>query len=132
MAISISALTPALRKKMGLDVPKRSKQTHKDFESPLVEQCIRIGLPAPDVQFRPTSTRRHRWDLAWPVSKLLVDVQGSVFSQGRHTSGTGYREDCRKMGIAVCLGYRCLWVTTDMVTSGEAVSLIETALSVAP
>lgn len=46
------------------------------------------------------------FDFAWPELKLAVEIEGGIWSGGRHTRGKGFDEDCRKYNSAVKLGWR--------------------------
>jgi hypothetical protein len=80
--------------------------------------------------------RKWRFDFAIlipPASPFLgIEVEGGVWTNGRHNRGAGFEEDARKYGEAVVLGYRVLRVTPSMVKSGEALALIERAIRLAP
>lgn len=76
-----------------------------------------------EYQFHPT--RLWRFDYAWPLEKFAVEIEGGVWSGGRHTRGKGFIEDCIKYNEAVLLGWRVIRVTTEMVRSGEAMAYIE-------
>ena len=102
-------------------------QSKSKFEDWLFFQIKAIGLPLPVREHRFCS-RRWRFDLAWPDRMLAAEVAGAVYSQGRHTRGKGFTEDCRKYSEAAILGWRILHLTTQMIPSGEAVSVIERAL----
>ncbi len=56
--------------------------------------------------------------------KLLVEVQGGIWTQGRHTRGLGYQADCLRMAEAQIAGWDILYVTTEMVEDGSALALI--------
>lgn len=88
-----------------------------------------VPPPVREHVFHPT--RLWRLDFAWPDKLVAVEVDGGTHSQGRHTRGTGYEEDCRKGAEAAILGWRVIHVTGDMVESGEAVALVERLLGVA-
>ena len=102
-------------------------QSKSKFEDWLFFQIKAIGLPLPVREHRFCS-RRWRFDLAWPDRMLAAEVAGAVYSQGRHTRGKGFTEDCRKYSEAAILGWRILHLTTQMIPSGEAVAVIERAL----
>lgn len=85
-------------------------------------------LPEPVREFKFHPTRRWRFDFAYPAHMLGIEVEGGVFSGGRHTRGKGFTEDCAKYNQAAYLGWRVYRFTPDMVKSGEAVSMIEAAL----
>lgn len=74
--------------------------------------------------------RRWRADFAFPRHKLLVECDGGTWVQGRHTRPQGFARDAEKMNAAQLLGYRVLRFTGEQVRSGEALALIEQALSV--
>lgn len=83
------------------------------------------GLPDPVPEFRFDVHRRWRFDYAWPEKKLAVEIEGGVWSGGRHVRGKGYEKDCEKYNRAVVLGWRVLRFTTGMVESGEAMATLE-------
>ena len=95
---------------------------------PLVLQIRAVGLPRPVEEFRFHPKRRFRFDLAWPVRKLAVEIEGGTWSRGRHTRGKGFAADCIKYNEAALLGWHVLRVTTEMVEDGTALAYIERAL----
>ena len=102
-------------------------QSKSEFEDWLFFQIKAIDLPLPEREYRFCS-RRWRFDFAWPDRMLAAELAGAVYSQGRHTRGKGFTEDCRKYSEAAILGWRILHLTTQMIPSGEAVAVIERAL----
>jgi hypothetical protein len=54
----------------------------------------RLPLPVPEYRFAPP--RRWRTDYAWPLAKLALEVEGGVWTNGRHTRGTGFLKDIAK------------------------------------
>lgn len=94
---------------------------------PLIEQIRAAGLPPPNVEHEFHNERRWRFDLCWPDRKLALEVDGGVYTRGRHTRGNGYEEDCRKVNEAQLLGWLVLRVSTGMVASGEALTLLVNA-----
>lgn len=92
-------------------------------------QCGIVGLPAPVLEYRFHPTRKWRFDLAWPQQLLAVEIDGGVFSGGRHSRGAGYRADCEKFAEAAILGWRVIRVLPEHVKKGQALAWIERALS---
>jgi len=78
-------------------------------------------LPQPVPQFRFDPTRRYKADFAWPEHMLLVEVEGGVYTNGRHVRPAGYRKDCEKYNRAQMLGYKVLRYTADMLDDPDAV-----------
>jgi hypothetical protein len=103
-------------------------------QSPLVlillNRIERAGLPAPEqeVPFAKDLGRRWRFDLAWSARRVAVEVEGGVYSGGRHTRGAGFEQDCTKYNTATTLGWAVYRVTRGMIESGEAVALLGQAL----
>jgi len=56
--------------------------------------------------------RRWRFDEAWPARKVAVELEGGVYSGGRHVRPEGFEKDCEKYNAAVSLGWRVLRFTT--------------------
>jgi hypothetical protein len=86
-----------------------------------------LGLGEPMREYRFTSDRQFRADLAWPEHWLLLEIEGGTFSGGRHTRPLGYERDCEKYSIASILGYTLIRVTYGMIESGQAAKLLEMA-----
>lgn len=101
-----------------------------ELEMILANRISAAGLPHPEVQFRFCPTRKWRADFAYPLARLLIEVQGGIWSGGRHARGSGVAAEAEKFSTAAALGYRVLPVTRDMVESGQAVELIRRALEI--
>jgi len=61
------------------------------------------------------ATRKWRADYAWPERKLLVELEGGVFSGGRHTRPMGFIGDCDKYNAAELDGWTLLRYTIEHV-----------------
>jgi hypothetical protein len=72
-----------------------------------------------ELQFAPD--RKWRADLAFVNEKILVEVDGAVFTKGRHTRGVGFEKDCEKLNAAALLGYRVFRFTPGMIKSNLAI-----------
>ncbi len=68
--------------------------------------------------------RRWRFDFAWPSVLVAVEVEGGVWSGGRHGRGSGFIGDCEKYGEAAVLGWRVLRVAGPMVENGTGLDLL--------
>ena len=74
--------------------------------------------------------RRWRFDFAWPEQKIAAEIEGGVWTRGRHTRGKGFINDCDKYNAATLLGWRVFRFTREHIDSGDAIRLIEDALGV--
>ena len=72
-------------------------------------------LPKPAQEFRFDPVRRFRFDFAWETQKLAVEINGGTWSRGRHSRGSGQRNDCIKLNLAIERGWRVLQFTGDML-----------------
>lgn len=66
--------------------------------------------------------RLWRLDFAWPEQKIGVEIEGGVWTGGRHSTGVGFTLDCEKYAEAMCLGWSILRVTGSQVESGQAIN----------
>lgn len=96
------------------------------------EEILGLQLKALNIaferEFRFCSTRRWRADFHLIGKMILVEVEGGVWSNGRHTRGKGYIADMEKYNTAQNLGYRVLRFETAQVKSGMAIRQIEEAV----
>jgi hypothetical protein len=60
----------------------------------------------PEREHRFHESRRWRVDFAWPEQKVAVEIEGGVFSGGRHTRGAGFVADCDKYNALAAAGWR--------------------------
>jgi hypothetical protein len=84
-------------------------------------------LDRPEVEWVFAPPRRWRFDLAWPARMLAVEIEGGIWTGGRHTRGKGFEADCEKYNAAVLGGWRVLRVTGGMIRSGKALSIVREA-----
>jgi very-short-patch-repair endonuclease len=95
----------------------------------ILEMHIKVsGLPVPAREFKFHPTRRWRFDFAWPLYKVAVEVDGGVYNRGRHVRGSGFERDAEKRNAAVLAGWRVLHFTQRHIKSGIAVREIENLL----
>jgi hypothetical protein len=90
--------------------------------------CVAAGLPLPIAEFRFAPPRRWRFDYAFLGEKLAVEVQGGIFTQGRHTRGPALLKEFEKLNAAAALGWRVLFVTPQQMDDGEAVPIATRAI----
>ena len=93
-----------------------------ELESNFMLQVRASGLPEPVAEYRFAPPRRWRFDFAWPGVAVAVEIEGGVWSGGRHTTGAGFTADCEKYNRAVLLGWRVLRFTSRHLEDGSAPS----------
>ena len=75
-------------------------------------------------EFRFHPQRRWRFDYAIPSERIALEVEGGVWTGGRHTSPRGFLGDIEKYNAAVVAGWRVVRTTPDRLM-GEGVELIK-------
>ena len=99
------------------------------LEEELSKQISETGLPLPQREVVFATPRRWRADFLWEQPhKVICEVEGGIFIQGRHNRGVGYQSDCEKGNRAQELGYKYLRVTGPHIKSGYALALLTKAL----
>jgi hypothetical protein len=89
----------------------------------------RAKLPAPVIEHRFAPPRRWRFDYAFPDAKVALEVDGGVWTRGRHTRGSGWLKDTEKLNTAAVMGWRLLRCTPAQLPTLETVELIRRALA---
>jgi len=83
-------------------------------------------MPTHEYRFHPK--RRWRFDFAWPDIKFAVEVEGGIWTGGRHTRGKGFENDLEKYAHALLLGWSVLRVGDKMIHDGTAIQMIQQLL----
>ena len=76
-------------------------------------QLVRLHrLPAPEREYRFMPERRFRFDFAWPWPAVLlaVEIEGGIWSGGRHVRGQGFVNDADKYLHALEAGWTVIRV----------------------
>lgn len=94
---------------------------------PLVGLCRAAGLPEPVPEYRFHPHRKWRADYAWPLHRVIVEIDGGAWSGGRHTRGAGFIADLEKLNAAALLGYAVLRYTPQQL--GQAITDLRIALA---
>lgn len=89
------------------------------------------GIPAPTPEYRFHPERKWRFDFAWPDKLLALEIEGGVFTGGRHSRGAGMLADMEKYNAAAILGWRVLRCVPRQL-SGEAITTIKAAMDSMP
>ena len=109
-----------------------------DYAGMLAKQCEAEGhIVRRDVLY--AEPRKLRADLlvmqarGRELKKVLVEIQGGIFTRQAHGSITGILADNDRLNEAIIHGWRMLRVTPDMILkdgkpNGEALALVKRAL----
>ena len=102
-----SAITPDGKPLAEVDKSKAKRPPMKhDLGDAFCELWRRIspGIPL-EREYRFHPTRRWRFDVAFVEQKVAVEMEGGVWTRGRHTRPKGYKRDMEKYNAAAKLGW---------------------------
>lgn len=77
-------------------------------------------------KFHPT--RKWRFDYAFPSLRVAVEIDGGVWTYGRHNRASGYLKDLEKFNEAAAEGWTVLKFTPDEQFTAGAIHAIGRAL----
>lgn len=120
--------TPSSRKPSAAARKSRPSPPPIDYAEALLFQFQLAGLPEPQREFLFHRKRKWRFDLAWPDLLIAVEIEGGIWTGGRHVRGEGYEADCEKYNEAQLDGWMVLRFTPGMIKRGKAAVLIEKAI----
>jgi hypothetical protein len=103
------------------------------------------GIPVPEVEFEFHPIRGWKFDFAWPAGHrcadasvaaatpylggLALEVQGAIWTGGRHSRGSGLVKEYEKMNAAAELGWRVMYCTPQEVLTLKLARQIKAALT---
>ena len=70
-----------------------------------------LGGPPLEHEFRFSPPRRWKADFCCREARLLIEIEGGVYTHGRHTSIKGFLNDAEKYLEAELLGYTVMRLT---------------------
>jgi len=102
----------------------KGEKIPNEFEAKLARELKTLKIEfEQEFEFHPK--RKWRADFHLVDKRILVEVEGGIWSGGRHTRGKGYIGDMEKYNAATMMGFQVLRFSTDQVKSGHAIQQIE-------
>lgn len=138
MGIKVSDITnqawlsriAAVRKQRDVQAsPQREPQAKPDRYGTFAQWCVDNGIPMPVREHRFHATRKWRFDFAWPDKLVALEVEGGVWSQGRHTRGSGFIADMEKYNTAASLWWLVLRRMPIQLETDDTSTLLRGALA---
>lgn len=90
--------------------------------------CPAHKIPIPQREYAFWPGRRFRFDFAWPEHRVALESEGGAWTNGAHTRGKHFRQDCRKYSEAAVLGWCVIRVLSQDLNEPETFELIQRAL----
>ena len=115
-----------------VEIAKPSRAARRPREPSPGEEAVCAQLTAHGVaferEFRFDPERRWRFDVALPPQLIAVEIEGGIWSGGRHTRPRGYLADLEKYNRAAELHWRVLRFSTAHALDGTAATAVLLAL----
>jgi hypothetical protein len=86
--------------------------------------CKIAGLPAPKHEQMLVPGRKWRVDLCWPEWGLVMEIEGGIWTGGRHVRPAGFKADCEKYNALAVQGYALLRILPEWIENGKALTLL--------
>lgn len=90
-------------------------------KSDLKQECVK------EFKFHPT--RKWRFDYAIPEHKIAIEVEGGVWTGGRHISPKGFLNDMEKYNSATLMGWRVFRTIPDQLHTNATLQLLREAIA---
>lgn len=98
--------------------------------------CKTQGLPVPQTEYKFLKDRKFAFDFAWPGwgchdkicekrGGIALEVEGGVWTGGRHTSGSGFVRDMEKYNLAALECWRVIRCTPSTLCSAETFAMLK-------
>ena len=110
---------------------KKTRQTKPqtpktDFFTLLCRSDLKVEC-VKEHKFHPT--RKWRFDYAIPEHKIAIEIDGGVWTQGRHTRPQGYLNDMEKFNAAAAMGWVVLKFTPDTQHTAATLNIIRETIN---
>jgi hypothetical protein len=118
------SLAKQIREAKSRQAQEKADRTREAFTA----LCQEHGCPAPVPEYRFHGERLWRWDYAWPEQLVALEVDGGVWTGGKHGRGSGIVKDHEKRNAGAQLGWRLLLATPKQLLRKETVAMVARTL----
>ncbi len=105
---------------------KKSSQPLRDTFTCIVKADLRVECVR-EYRFHPK--RMWRFDYAIPEHRIALEVEGGVWTRGRHTRPQGFLGDVEKYNAAALLGWRVFRTTPSELYSRATIGMLRQAIT---
>jgi very-short-patch-repair endonuclease len=115
-----------VKKKAGVHISVVVEDVMRDLFQKRVKTQLGVDL---ETEYRFHEKRKWRFDYALVEQRIAIEVEGGVWTGGRHTRGAGFLKDVEKYNEAAVRGWMVIRVTPDQLNGFTAVEWLERALN---
>lgn len=87
-----------------------------------------VGIPRPIAEYKFHPVKGWRFDYAWPDQMIALEVEGGIWTNGRHSRGSGMKKDMEKYNAAAINGWRMLRVVPTELSSTNTIKMLQQIL----
>lgn len=69
---------------------------------------VHYGIPKPIPEYQFLIERQFRIDYAWPLHLVAMEIEGGIYTNGRHVRPKGFKQDMFKYNVLAELGWLLL------------------------
>lgn len=108
-------------------------QKSKKITSPTTDMFTQICAKELGVEcvkeYRFYKSRKWRFDYAIPKYKIALEVEGGIWTCGRHTRPQGFLGDMNKYNTATLCGWRVFRCTPSTLLTSNTIMLLKNAIN---
>lgn len=104
-----------------------SRQPESDMFTLLCQSELGLTV-VKELRFSPR--RKWRFDYAIPQYRVALEVEGGVWTGGRHTRPQGFLGDIEKYNTATLMGWKVLRTTPEALLSDRTLEMLKCAINV--
>src|SRR5688500_17266216 len=86
--------------------------------------CKSFKLPKPEPEYKFLTDRKFKIDFAFVDQRIAVEIEGGVWTGGRHVRGSGFMKDKEKYNLLAKEGWRLFRFTPEEANNGKAVQFL--------
>jgi len=88
-----------------------------------------FSIKHPVAEYKFHATRKWRFDYAWVDQKLALEVEGGIWTRGRHIRSSGYIADMEKYNTASYDGWKVIRVEPSKLSTFETIKILKKCLT---
>ncbi len=92
--------------------------------------CKARGIPEPVPEYRFHKVRKWRFDYAWPEYRVALEVDGGIWTGGKHGRGAGIAKDHEKANYAAAMGWLLIRVQPKHLNLEVTAQFLKAAMAV--
>lgn len=94
----------------------------------VIQAWAQCGLPGAVAEYHFHADRKWRFDYAFVEQRVALEVQGGIFTRGRHTRGAALKKEWEKLNHAAAAGWLILYCAPGEECRRPLIDLLKAAV----